>query len=173
MKAPFIFLKDLDLYLILGIQSTAGFLSYQLVRTAVNYMYLQCQVQISSWVDLYGLKEELAGSEFPKTMCQHDPRACTFPLQSITTLADSPDYSVISCWRHLSDKSAGVVSGRNENTQPCGFSVKVIYNPILPGCFLNSVANREFQLMLAGVNSMNHIWLPELLQEVIPFWQMG
>lgn len=137
LKAPFIFWRYLDLCLILEIQSTAGFLSCHLVRTAVNYIYLQCQVWISSWVDLYGLKEELAGSEFPKTMCQYDPRACTFPLQSITTLADFSDYCVISRRRHLSDKSAGVVSGRNENMQPCGFLVKVIYDPILPGCFLN------------------------------------
>lgn len=39
--------KDLDLDLILGIQSSAAFLSYQLVRAAVNYIHLQCKVSIS------------------------------------------------------------------------------------------------------------------------------
>lgn len=143
MKAPFIFWKDLDLYLILGIQSTAGFLSYQWVRTAVNYIYLQCQVLISSWVDLHGLKEEVAGSDFPKTMCQYDPRASAFPLQSITTLAAFTDYCAISRWKHLTDKSATVASGGNENMQPwvCGFLVKMIYDPIFTWLFLESVAN--------------------------------
>lgn len=63
-------------------------------------------------MDLDGLLEELAGSVFPKTMCQYDLGAIF-----IMTFTDFTDYRVISHGRCLSDKSASVVFGRDENVQ--------------------------------------------------------
>lgn len=123
--------KDLDLDLILGIQSSAACLSYQLVRAAVNYIHLQCKVSISydqlSGFRLWVPKDHLASST-------QKP----FVL-SITSLASFTD-CFISCGRWLSDKSARVVFVWENDLQThftCLFleSVATWFNP-----------RRDFQL---------------------------
>lgn len=67
----------------------------------------------------------------------HDTGACIFLLKSVTTLANFTDRFVISCGRRPSDKSASVVFGWIKNMQPRWFLVKVMKDPVLPGCFLD------------------------------------